>query len=397
MVSLRSQKGYSLIELMIATAISALALYLLSSSVADIFSDSRKILKDSENQSEMNIIMGMVQRSILRSDITLFAFHGDGNATTPLARMLIPHKNLCSDHSSACSGASGVIWATYNNRQPSIPISCSLNSTTLIFSTANSEQGPFTISGTEAVVSSSDSDYPSGRIPLAAGSLIALLDEPLGVLFRVTANPLPYNPGYDAATQTFADVSFGGNPDCRKLASYNSLFRITVAPVLAPHSGVTLPTAATVRSAFGVFPTRLVPVELFNFGVKDTSTNTYLQVKRCDSSLVCNETVVETAGVTHLNIQYVTGRLFSGQTTLKNFSLTSSPHCTAASCLQVTWNIANAYYGTGETDTVMNSSQYSFIKSEQLRTISFFVESQQVSSGNEAVRKNVEVYHATSF
>lgn len=395
----KKNSGYSLVEMMVAVAISAVALYVLSQSVVDVFKDSKIISEAYESKNESAILMGFVQRTILRSDVTPYAFHAHGSVwpAEPLARFVVPYYNVCANRTSVCTGRPSVLWGHYENRSPIIPVACALDAENLIVDLQNNEQGTLIFSSPDIVVSAASTDYPSGKINLVANSVIGLLDEPTSVALRVSGAVVSYNPGWNAITQTFADPLFENNPDCRKMISnYANLIKVPVAPLILPDTGATPPTAAAMLNAFGVAPYRLSNLKIFNLGVESATYPTKLSLRTCDHNFVCDNEVLSVPAVSGFHVQTALSKPMAGDTAIIPFSTVSSSTCVFPSCRTFFPGIKIDYKTPGETTDSLNSTMLSLYKLNFIRSLSFYVESEVLTSAQQS-RLNREVYHATTF
>lgn len=395
----KNNAGYSLVEMIVAVAISAVAFYVLSQSVVDVFRDSKIISQAYESKNESAILMGFVQRTILRSDVTPFAYHAHGSVwpSEPLARFVVPYYNMCANRTTTCMGRPSVLWGHYENRSPVIPVACALDSENLIVDLQNNEQGAMTLSNPDIVVAGAATDYPSGKINLAVDSVIGLLDEPTAVALKVSGSVVSYNPGWNAVTQTFTDPLFENNPDCRKMISnYTNLIKIPVAPLILPDTGGTVPTPAAMLASFGVAPYRLINLKIFNLGVESSTYPTKVSLRTCDHNFICDKEVLSIPEVTGFHLQTALSKPMAGDTAIIPFSNVTSTTCVFPACRTFFPGIKIDYKNVGETTDALNATMFSLFKLNFIRSISFYIDSNVLTS-TEQTRQNREVFHATTF
>ena len=391
--------GYSLVEMAVAVAISAVAFYVLSQSVVDVFRDSKVISQSYESKNESAILMGFVQRTILRSDVVPYAFHGQGATwpNEPLARFVVPYYDFCADRVSVCTGQPSVLWGHYENRTPIIPVACALDANHLIVDLQNNEQGALTFSASEIGVSGASTTYPSGKISLALNSVVGLLDEPSAVALRVSGSAVAYNPGWNAVTQVFADPLFESNADCRKVISnYSNLIKIPIAPLVLPQTGASAHTAVAIKNSFGVAPFRLVALKIFHLGLESSSFPTKLSLRSCDHSFTCSQEILSVPEVTGFHVQTVLSQSMSGDAAIVPFSTVSSAACISPSCRNFSPGIQIEYKASGETEASLKTNIFSLFKLNFIRSLSFYLDSTVLTSAQQS-RSNREVFHATTF
>lgn len=396
-MKIASCKGYSLVELLVSVAISGLALYVLSKAVTDVFKDSKIILEHSQSKIEGSIVMGFVQKTIIRSDVTLYGFNGAGIAAKPLARFVLPSLDVCADRSTACLNKPSIMWGVFDNRKPIISVACALSADTLIVDLKNNEQGNLNLVGDTIQVDNLGSDYPKGDIDLGINELVGLLDEPIGTAFKVSSPPAPYDPVFNAGLGTFSDPLFGNNSDCLKnISEYDDLVKFKISPLILPGTGATLPTAATILKTLGAFPLRLVNIKVYNLGLETTAMPTSLALRKCNYNYLCPDIVITEDKIEGFNIQVILGVLFNGDTKMKPFSIADSTLCTVPNCRILKPIPPLKYLLPGELETQILPSGFSLVKMDNIRSLDFYVEKKTTTSMGD-LRSAIEVYHATTF
>ncbi|WP_374078703.1 PilW family protein [Bdellovibrio bacteriovorus] len=397
----KNQRGFSIVEIMVALAVTLVGIFAISAAFSDISKDFNKVFLNRSVKTDANLLMGFLQRNMLRSDIHFYAFAGQTSGL-PLGRLVIPYEGKCASLSEACENSTSYLWVYSDVKSPSLPIICPLDEKTLLVDTSVEDFGYLNVSGDAVQVSSNGTQMPSGEIGLAINTVVTLTDEPNSVLFSVAGSLQKFDPQYDSATGIFGEARYAGNSDCIKYTKNRSrLYTLPVKPFLIPDSGVSNPDSTTILNAMGRPPMKLSPVRLMSVGMYRVDSEMNLVVNDCslDSAdkVSCTKVFLRTEGVVSLNAQQIFSKPFAGETQIRATAF-SEAYCDTSGCQVLGIPSPLPVALTGETEGQIVKSAFSLIKQEYIHAISFYLQiNRDYRSGAVDPRIYSEAYHVSSF
>lgn len=398
---MKNQKGFSLVEIVVALAVTLIGVFAISTAFSDISKDFSKVFLNRSVKTDITLLMGFLQRNMLRSDIHFYGFAGQATGL-PLGRLVIPYEGQCASLTESCSNSTSYLWVYSDVKSPSLPIVCSLDEKTLLVDSSVDDFGVNSFSGNSVQVSSNGKQMPVGEVDLSTNTIIALTDEPNAVLFSVTESLQKFDPQYNSTTGTFAETRYAGNADCLKYTKDRSrLYTLSIKPFIIPDTGTVTPDRQTVLNALGRPPMKLSPVRLMSVGMMTSDGETTLAVNDCtlnsENKVVCDKPFLKTEGVQSLHAQQILSKPFLGETKIRAISF-SSLYCDTSGCQVLEIPSPLPISLPGENDGQIIKTSFSLVKQEYIHTVSFYVEiNRNYKENSSNAHINNEVYHVSSF
>lgn len=395
-----NHRGFSVVEILVALAVTLIGVFAISSAFSDITRDFNKVFLNRSVKTEAHLLMGFLQRNMLRSDIHFYAF---ARQTTglPLGRIVIPFEGKCASLVENCENSTSYLWVYSDMKTPSLPVICPLDEKTLLLDASINDFGNLSVSGNSVQVSSSGTQMPTGEIDLNMNTIVALTDEPNSVLFSVAGALQKFDPQYNAATGTYGEARYAGNSDCIKYTKdRNRLYALTVKPLLIPDSGTSLPDAVTVLNAMGRPPMKLSPVRLMSVGMGHVDADLNLVVNDCSlegDAISCTKVFLRTDGVMSLHAQQIFNKPFAGEKLIRAVAF-SNIYCDTSGCQVLSVPSPLPVALSGETDGQIVKNAFSLVKQEYIHTISFYLQiNRDYKSATVSPHIYNEAYHVSSF
>lgn len=397
----KNQSGFSLIEILVALGVTLIGIFAISSAFSDITKDFNKVFLNRSIKTDANLLMGFLQRNMLRSDVHFYAFAGQVTGL-PLGRLVIPYEGKCASLTENCENSTSYLWVYADVKSPSLPIICPLDEKTLLIDSSVNDFGNLGISAKAALVSSNGTQMPVGEIDLSVNTVIALTDEPNSVLFAITGSVQKFDPQYNAVTGTYGEVRYANNSDCLKYTRDKSrLYTISVKPFLVPDSGADTPDATTIINAMGRPPMKLSPVRLMSTGMDHVEKELNLVVSDCalqsGDKISCTKVFLRTEGVVSVHAQQIFNKPFAGEKEIRSVAF-SNIYCDTSGCQVLSVPSPLPVALSGESDGQIVKSAFSLVKQEYIHTISFYLQiNRDYKTGTTNAPLVNEVYHVSSF
>ncbi|WP_373998495.1 PilW family protein [Bdellovibrio bacteriovorus] len=396
-----NQRGFSLIEILVALSVTLIGIFAITTAFSDISKDFNKVFLNRSIKTEANLLMGFLQRNMLRSDIHFYGFTAQTSGL-PLGRIVIPYEGRCANLTEPCENSTSYLWVYSDVKSPSLPVICPLDEKTLLIDASVDDFGNLNVSGNSVEVGANGTQMPTGEIDLSQNTVIALTDEPNSVLFSVSGSLQKFDPQYNAETGTFAEPRYAGNSDCIKYTkNRNQLYTLPIKPFLIPDSGVSAPDSQTVLNAMGRPPVKLSPLRLMSVGMGLVDGEMNMVVNDCaldsTSKISCTKVFLRTEGVVSLRAQQIFNKPFAGEKVIRA-SAFSKNYCDGSGCEVLPIPSPLPVSLNGEIDGQIIKTSFSLIKQEFIHTISFYL---QVNRDYKTKKTNPELfneaYHVSSF
>lgn len=397
----KNQGGFSLVEIMVALAVTLIGVFAISAAFSDITKDFNKVFLNRSVKTDANLLMGFLQRNMLRSDIHFYAFAGQVSGL-PLGRLVIPYEGRCASLIENCENSTSYLWVYSDVKSPSLPIICPLDEKTLLVDVSVDDFGYLNVSGDSVQVSSNGTQMPSGEIDLSVNTVVTLTDEPNSVLFVAAGSLQKFDPQYNPVTGTFGEARYANNSDCIKYTRNRSrLYTLPVKPFLIPDSGVSAPDATTILNAMGRPPMKLSPVRLMSVGMYRVDNELNLVVNDCaldfGNKISCTKVFLRTEGIVSLNAQQIFNKPFAGEKQIRATAF-SNTYCNTSGCQVLSIPSPLPVALSGEAAGQIVKSAFSLIKQEYIHTISFYLQvNRDYKNGTTSPHIYNEAYHVSSF
>lgn len=397
----KNQRGFSLVEIMVALAVTLVGVFAISAAFSDITKDFNKVFLNRSVKTDANLLMGFLQKNMLRSDVHFYAFAGQASGL-PLGRLVIPYEGRCASLIENCENSTSYLWVYSDVKKPSLPVICPLDEKTLLVDASVDDFGYLNISGDSVQVSSNGTQMPVGEIDLSIHTVVTLTDEPNSVLFSVAGSLQKFDPQYNSVTGTFGEVRYANNSDCIKYTKNRSqLYTLPVKPFLIPDSGGGTPDTTTILNAMGRPPMKLSPVRLMSTGMYRVYNEMNLVVNDClldsGNKISCPKVFLRTEGIIGLHVQQIFNKPFAGETQIRSTAF-SNKYCNTSGCQVLNIPSPLPVALSGETEGQITKSAFSLIKQEYIHTISFYLQiNRDYKNGTANPHIYNEAYHVSSF
>lgn len=371
---LKPMAGFSLTETVMALAIVSTVALFASTTLVEANVKAKQLNDKTSRAIDMLTLTQTLKSGFAMASIRLQAFVGDPASAHPLSRAVMPLPGKCSDMDSDCPENSAFVWAELEKRGDDVPVLCAVRPRRWIFdaSTFNARN----YSPTANSVQITHPDGTTSTVSLMRGESIALMAEPVAVLFAINSELTRYDPLYDPATQTYGDVEFDSNPECvANVRDRTQLWAFTVEPVLLPNTGTTVPSTAVVREAIGKFPARIRPASLHVIGRSPSTAapGPALEIRRCQrknatSPWACSEIEpIAPIAAVDLAMTFAAPPEMGMKAVPRGFI---SSNCSGADCVAMLYPTAQVpYFVSGENWSTLQPNEFSLFKLQYLSAV----------------------------
>jgi prepilin-type N-terminal cleavage/methylation domain-containing protein len=405
---MKRQKGFTLLELLIAVGLVGIVGYGLMQIIPRISKESGKMQKKLSNMQDFSVLEKHLLKVVTSGNIRFFSFNSKGEKL----RSIYPMPERCGDLSNGpdCKEDTSLLYIKYSKTTASAvsticrltPSSGETNSDFIIdLSNETYGKGKIISEGVEVSGSSDPELFPNGTVLISQDKILSFFAPPFAYLYRVDSSPRKYSPRQDTNKEAFS-----ANPefsyDCfSKLQvtstvggirryNVNELYRMKVTPLFISElaGGAAAPDPAQNFLSVEEFPVRTFNVGLESFGRRKVNNKWVAGVSTCGlsfSNLSCSgstlhssqvltrvrldETfkisLIDTAGIVQdKNYQY---EILSNNQTPS--CLAGDPGCKLRTLIVNSINNIPQLIISTESSSNLISSGFSMIKQDELKSV----------------------------